>query len=42
VIVVAIGALLVSLLVKRDPENPGVLVKKWQDILVVIGSDISD
>jgi hypothetical protein len=42
VIGVSIAALLVSQLTSRNPDNPGVLVSKWNEILVAIGSDVPD
>ncbi|MFS4460774.1 hypothetical protein [Bdellovibrio sp. HCB2-146] len=42
VIAVGLAALLVSQLVNRDPDNPGVLVSKWHKILMVIGDDVPD
>ncbi len=42
VIAVGLGALLISQLVNRDPENPGVIVAKWHSILQVVGDDIPD
>ena len=42
VIAVAIATLITRELVKRDAENPGILVKKWDDILKTIGEDLPD
>ena len=42
VIAVAIATLITRELVKRDAESPGILVKKWDDILKTIGDDIPD
>ena len=42
VIAVAIAALLTRELVSRNPESPGVLVEKWNDILKTIGEDVPD
>jgi len=42
VIAVALATLITRELVKRDPENPGILVKKWDDILKTIGEDLPD
>jgi hypothetical protein len=40
VIAVAVAALITKELVKRDPENPGILVEKWDAILKTIGEDL--
>lgn len=42
VIAVSLAALLVSRLVSRNPESPGVLVVKWHSILKVVGDDMPD
>ncbi|MGZ3747308.1 MAG: hypothetical protein ACXWRE_08065 [Pseudobdellovibrionaceae bacterium] len=42
VIVVAVAALLTKELVQRDPENPGILVEKWNAILKTIGEDLPE
>lgn len=42
VIAVAVAALITKELVRRDPDNPGILVQKWDDILKTIGSDLPD
>jgi hypothetical protein len=42
VIAVAIAALITKELVQRDPENPGILVEKWDSILKTIGEDLPD
>jgi hypothetical protein len=42
VIAVAVAALITKELVRRDPDSPGVLVKKWDDILKEIGKDLPD
>jgi hypothetical protein len=42
VIAVAVAALITKELVKRDPENPGILVEKWDAILKTIGEDLPD
>ncbi len=42
VIAVAVAALITKELVRRDPDAPGVLIKKWDDILKEIGSDLPD
>jgi len=42
VIAVAVAALITKELVHRDPDSPGVLIKKWDDILKEIGKDLPD
>lgn len=42
VIAVAVAALITKELVRRDPDSPGVLIKKWDDILKEIGNDLPD
>lgn len=42
VIAVAMAALITKELVKRDPDNPGILVEKWDSILKTIGEDLPD
>lgn len=42
IIAVSLAALLVSRLVSRNPENPGILVLKWYSILKVVGDDVPD
>lgn len=42
VIAVAVAALITRELVKRDPENPGILINKWDQILKTIGEDLPD
>lgn len=42
VIAVGLAALLVSQLVSRNPDEPGIVVSKWQAILKVIGDDVPD
>lgn len=42
VVAVALAALLIKQVASRDPENPGLLVKKWNSILTVIGEDVVD
>ena len=43
-LVIAVGAatLIVSQLVSRDPDEPGIIIGKWQQILTVIGQDLPD
>ena len=42
VISVMIAALITSQMVSRNPENPGFLISKWQQILTWIGTDDPD
>ncbi|WII72315.1 hypothetical protein QJS83_00345 [Bdellovibrio sp. 22V] len=42
VIAVSVAALLVSQLVSRSEDDPGVLTAKWQSILTTIGEDVPD
>lgn len=42
VIAVAVAALITKELVKRDPDNPGILVEKWDAILKTVGEDLPD
>lgn len=42
VIAVSLAALLISQLVSRNPDSPGLLINKWQSILKVIADDIPD
>ena len=39
VVAVGLSAFLVSQLVSRNPDEPGVLVTKWSSILKAIGDD---
>ena len=41
-VAVVIAVYLVSALVSRSPTAPGVIITKWQNILVVIGKDLAD
>jgi hypothetical protein len=42
VVATGVAALLVSQLVSRNSDNPGVLTSKWNSILITIGSDVPD
>ena len=42
IIGVAVATLITTTMVSRSPENPGFLVKKWFDIIKVIGEDTAD
>ena len=36
---VAIAALITATLVSRNPDSPGILIRKWQKIINTIGED---
>jgi hypothetical protein len=38
-VAVAIAALITKALVKRDPNEPGVLIERWQEVQKSIGKD---
>lgn len=40
IISVSLAALVTSMVVSRDPENPGFLIGKWIEILQAIGQDL--
>jgi uncharacterized protein (UPF0333 family) len=42
VIGVAIAVIITSTMVSRNPESPGFLIRKWIEIINVIGSDPAD
>lgn len=42
VVGVSIAALITTTVVSRNPESPGFLVKKWVDMIKLIGSDTAD
>lgn len=42
VVGVSVAILITSTMVSRNPNNPGFLIKKWSDIIRVIGSDTAD
>lgn len=42
VVGVSIAALITSTVVSRNPDSPGFLVKKWVDMLKLIGEDTAD
>ena len=42
VIGVTIAILITSTMVSRNPQQPGFLIRKWQEIIRLIGSDTSD
>ncbi len=39
IIGVSLATLIITTMVRRDPENPGFLIKKWVEILEVVGQD---
>lgn len=42
VVAVGLSALLVSQLVSRNSDEPGILVAKWNAIMKTIGDDVPD
>lgn len=42
VVGVSIAALITTSVVSRNPESPGFLVKKWVDLINLIGEDTAD
>lgn len=38
-IVVTLSTLIMAMMVSRDPESPGFLVKRWNEIMEFIGKD---
>jgi hypothetical protein len=42
VVGVAIAVLITSMMVSRSADSPGFLIKKWGDIVKLIGSDTAD
>lgn len=42
VVAVGLSALLVSQLISRNTDEPGILVAKWHAIMKVIGDDVPD
>nr|BFD60280.1 hypothetical protein CKG001_23870 [Bdellovibrio sp. CKG001] len=42
VLAVSLAAILVSRLVSRNADDPGILVAKWHNILEVIAEDLPD
>ena len=42
VVGVSIAAMITTTVVSRNPENPGFLVKKWVDMIQLIGEDTAD
>lgn len=39
IVAVGIAALITSLIASRNPDEPGIIVAKWHEILKTIGSD---
>lgn len=39
VVVVSLGAIIIRDLVSRNPDEPGILVAKWQSIIKTIADD---
>lgn len=42
IVAVTIAYTLVSFLVSRDPNSPGIIVQKWVAILDAVGRDLAD
>ena len=42
VVAVAVAAMISKVIVSRDPNNPGFIIIKWQQILNTIGTDNAD
>jgi uncharacterized protein (UPF0333 family) len=42
VVGVALAALITTMMVSRNPESPGFLVRKWFEIIRTIGADTAD
>ena len=42
VVGVSIAALITSTVVSRNPDSPGFLVKKWVDMIKMVGEDTAD
>jgi len=42
VVSVAIAALVIRQLGSRDPDEPGLIIVKWQEVLQAVGKDIPD
>lgn len=39
---VGIAMLITTMMVSRNPENPGFLIQKWMSIITTIGHDTAD
>lgn len=42
VVAVSIASIIVFKVASRNPDNPGFIVAKWQEILQFIGDDMAD
>jgi len=42
VVAVTIAALVIKLVASRNPDSPGLIVTKWQEVMVSIGKDMPD
>lgn len=42
IIAVVVAALIISAMVSRNPDEPGFLVQKWDQIIRFIGNDMPD
>jgi uncharacterized protein (UPF0333 family) len=42
VVAVSVATLITSMMVNRNPNSPGFLVRKWSAIITTIGKDPSD
>jgi hypothetical protein len=42
IIAVAVASLMTTLMVNRNPNNPGFIVAKWMAILKTVGNDTAD
>lgn len=42
VVGVAVAATITTIMVSRNPDTPGFLVRKWVEIIRLIGSDTAD
>jgi uncharacterized protein (UPF0333 family) len=42
VIAVTIAALVIRMVASRNPSSPGLIVSKWQEVMVSLGKDMPD
>lgn len=42
IVTVALASLIVAQIAKRDPDNPGLVVGRWHQLLQFIGSDLPE
>lgn len=42
VVGVSVAALITTTMVSRNPNSPGFLVKKWMDMIKLVGEDTAD